>query len=252
MRLSLQQSKEEFKKDLNLTKFYLITEAIDDSVSRLIQVVGIQLVQRIQTSSGGKSGKLKTLLALAVDANRFYKAATNIDPKGGLNGYKRIAAGVVSSIEFYFTVEDLFMVLIPELSFLKEKRDEFLQNVEQQVLGDVDKNPTIDKFLNPNDFGKLKMTILKVLDNKNTMTKDIQTKKFKDATKEVKANPIIGQTQKQRIVLEIGRLTYEEYENLMEITKTILPQIKNFRLSIGGALPEEIREKLLGASNDKS
>ena len=249
MMLSFEQIKEEFRKDLNLARNFLITEAIDKSTKKTIQILGLQLVQVFKTTEAAKRGKLKILLARAVEAYKSYMASLNIPAGGNLNDYKQYASGTVAAIEFYFLMEDLFLALQQEIIKLKENQELFLKTKEETGQETNLNNLSIDTFLAPNDLVKFKTSILKVLNEKNVSTKDIQTIKFKKVTSDIPSKPILQQEQKQRIANDFCKMTFEELMSLLNLTKPILNSIKIVRSSIGSGLPEEIRDKILGVKN---
>lgn len=254
--------KQILKNDLILARLYLVVEEIQESTLKSIQKLSIMFQQSILKSRAIKSGKILVLKDAAIIAKNNVSKSFDIDSKNSYEDFKKISMSLLSSLSFYYKMEDLSQTLASFLPEIEKQYQEYKtknsSQAEQKTETDftntitqtnaqeeIEEDPILNVFLATNVSVNISKNILKVLNNQTQSSKDPQTLKINSLNKELGGFELLSSDFKQRLSKDILKLRKSEFQNIVELLSQISPLIKTIRLSIGSEEPETIKRDLL-------
>jgi hypothetical protein len=257
--MSQTKLQELFYNDLILAKLYLIVEEIQQSTLKTINQLSIAFQQKIDSSDGIRAGKIKMLSAVAGEARENVSKSFNINSFASYEDFKQVSSSLLSSLKFYFSMEDLAFTIASEIPALEILYQKYVSENEQDETNspannntttktqETEENPEINVFLDPKTRLNLSKNILKVLNGQTQSSKDQETVKLNTVALETVGNipELFSSDNKTRFSKEILKLGKTEYQNLAMVLSSFIPIIKTIRMTIGKENVESIKKDLL-------
>lgn len=268
-------------KDLFLAKYFLIVEAIEGNTLQTIKMVSIRTAQSLSGSDAVKNSKVLKLFNSAKIANSFIQDSFKIIDVPTINAFKTRSSKLIAGLEFLFAIEDLATTLTNENTGITKAFLERQKKLEALAAGNTQeletdssntttsaisatnadeaekeaKDPTIETILGSNASKTLILNILKVLSKKVQITKDVPSVKFFSNVGDLK-NPSLNamrSTDFRATAIDITKLSYSQFQNLLQILQTLGGMISRIRQALGSSTTIEIRNELLKEpNNDKN